>query len=218
MIPSPGRQPLPRLIDAVLAFTALIVLAPILLVLALVILITEGRPVLFRQMRIGKNGRPFLILKFRTMRSGAGPESAITAADDSRVTPVGTWLRKLKLDELPQFFNVLRGDMSLIGPRPEVPEYVQLDHPLWRAVLQSRPGITDLASLAFRDEEAMLRPAADADAYYRSSILPAKLRLNLLYQQTRTLPRDLKLLWLTARYSFCPLGYNRERILRSMGA
>ena len=218
MIPSPGRQALPRLIDAGIALVALIVLAPVLVVLALIVLAADGRPVLFRQKRIGKSGRPFLILKFRTMRAADGPRPANAAVDDSRVTRAGAWLRKTKLDELPQFLNVLWGDMSLIGPRPEVPEYVQLDNPLWRAVLESRPGITDLASLAFRDEEAMLRPVADADAYYRSSILPAKLRLNISYQQSRTLPRDLKLLWLTARYSFVPYGYDRERILRSLGA
>lgn len=217
MMPSPGNQILPRLVDAGLAFAALIVLAPVLAVLALVVLAAEGRPILFRQIRVGKNGRPFLILKFRTMHTGGVPGPAITSAEDSRVTPTGEWLRRLKLDEFPQFFNVLRGDMSLIGPRPEVPEYVQLDNPLWRTVLESRPGITDLASLAFRDEEAMLVPAVDADAFYRSSILPAKLRLNIFYQQSRTLPRDLKLLWLTARYSFFPRGYDRERILRSLG-
>jgi lipopolysaccharide/colanic/teichoic acid biosynthesis glycosyltransferase len=218
MIPSRRRHTLPRLIDAGVALIALIVLAPVLAMLALVVLCAEGRPVLFRQIRIGKNGCPFLILKFRTMHTGAGVQSAITATDDTRVTRIGAWLRKLKLDELPQFLNVLRGDMSLIGPRPEVPEYVQLDDPLWRTVLQSRPGITDLASLAFRNEEGMLGPVPDADAYYRSSILPAKLRLNIFYQQSRTLRRDMKLLWLTARYSFFPQGYDRERILRSLGA
>jgi lipopolysaccharide/colanic/teichoic acid biosynthesis glycosyltransferase len=218
MITFQNRQILPRMFDVSIAFLTLVALAPVLAALALIILATEGRPVLFRQTRIGKRGRPFLILKFRTMRPCSGPQSAITIADDSRVTRTGRWLRKLKLDELPQFVNVLRGDMSLIGPRPEVPEYVQLDNPLWRAVLQSAPGITDLASLAFRHEEVMLRPAADADAYYRSSILPVKLRLNLSYQESRTLSRDLKLLWLTARYSFFPRGYDRERVLRSLGA
>ena len=212
------RQTLPRLIDAGLALAALIVLAPVMAILALAVLCAQGRPVLFRQTRIGKGGSPFLILKFRTMRTSGVQESAITTADDSRVTPIGTLLRKLKLDELPQFLNVLLGDMSLIGPRPEVPEYIQLDDPLWLTVLRSRPGITDLASLAFRDEEAMLGPIAGADAYYRSTILPAKLRLNIFYQESRTFRRDVKLLWLTARYSFFPYGYDRERILRSLGA
>jgi lipopolysaccharide/colanic/teichoic acid biosynthesis glycosyltransferase len=217
MIPYSRKQTLPRLMDAGVALIALVVLAPVLAVLALVVLAAQGRPVLFRQSRIGKGGRPFLILKFCTMHSSGVLGSSITTAEDNRVTRLGVWLRKLKLDELPQFLNVLRGEMSLIGPRPEVPEYVQLDSPLWRAVLQARPGITDLASLAFRDEETMLGPADGADAYYRSSILPAKLRLNILYQQSRTLRRDVTLLWLTARYSFFPHGYDRQRILRALG-
>jgi lipopolysaccharide/colanic/teichoic acid biosynthesis glycosyltransferase len=108
--------------------------------------------------------------------------------------------------------------MSLIGPRPEVPEYVEPDNDLWRAVLQVRPGITDLASLAYRHEEAFLGSAADPEAYYRTSILPEKLRLNLRYQRSRSLRRDLKLLWMTARYSFYPRGFDREHIVRSLGA
>ena len=200
------------------ALVALIALAPLMALIAAAVLIGDGRPILYRQIRIGRNGRPFWILKFRSMgvRAGAGP--SITAAHDRRVTRVGACLRKLKLDELPQLINVLRGDMNLIGPRPEVPDYVETDNPLWRTVLASAPGITDLATLAFRNEEEILGAAADPDAYYRSSILPAKLRLNLRYQQSRTLLRDLKLLWLTARYSFFPRGYDRERILRSLGA
>lgn len=206
-----------RTADLAAALAALLLLAPVLMALSLVVL-AEGRPVLFRQRRIGKNGSPFFILKFRTMRSESGRGPAITAAHDARVTSAGRWLRRFKLDELPQFFNVLRGEMSLIGPRPEVPDYVDPCDPLWRAVLRSRPGITDLATLAFRDEEELLGPAADPDAEYRSVILPAKLRLNVCYQQSRTWARDLKLLWLTARYSFFPRGYDRNRILRSLGA
>lgn len=211
-----GQSPR-RLFDVVAALAGLIVLAPVMAVIGLAVLIGDGSPVFYRQKRIGKNGRPFVILKFRSMRSNGSGGPAITAACDSRVTRVGAWLRQTKLDELPQLLNVLRGDMSLIGPRPEVPDYVEIEDPLWRAVLASPPGITDLATLAFRNEEEMLGPASDPDAYYRSSILPAKLRLNVLYQQSRTLPRDLKLLWLTARYSFFPHGYDRDRILRSLG-
>jgi len=113
---------------------------------------------------------------------------------------------------------VLRGEMSLIGPRPELPDYVDLESPLWRTVLGAAPGITDLATLAFRNEEEILGGVSNPDAYYRSSILPTKLRLNVRYQESRTLARDVKLLWLTARYSFFPRGYDRERILRSLGA
>jgi lipopolysaccharide/colanic/teichoic acid biosynthesis glycosyltransferase len=206
-----------RLLDVAGALAALILLAPLLAIVTLLILISDGLPILFRQTRIGKNGEPFLILKFRTMRTGCGG-SAITASGDRRVTRTGAWLRGLKIDELPQLINVLRGDMSLIGPRPEVPEYVEFADDRWRKVLEVRPGITDLASLAFRNEEAILGPAADPDAYYRSVILPEKLRLNLQYQRSRSLPRDLKLLCMTARYSFWPQGFDRDRIIRSFDA
>jgi lipopolysaccharide/colanic/teichoic acid biosynthesis glycosyltransferase len=206
-----------RLLDIAGALAALFLLAPLFAIAALLILVANGRPILFRQNRIGKNGEPFVILKFRTMREGSGG-LAITTPADRRVTRVGAWLRTLKIDELPQLLNVLRGEMGLIGPRPEVPEYVALHDDTWRRVLEVPPGITDLASLAFRNEEAMLGPVADPDAYYRSVILPEKLRLNLHYQQSRSLPRDLKLIWMTVRYSFFPRGFDRDRIMRSLGA
>jgi len=125
-------------------------------------------------------------------------------------------LRRLKLDELPQFLNVLRGEMSLIGPRPEVPDYVQYEDPLWQAVLSIRPGITDIASLAFRDEEQLLGPVPDADRYYRAVILPAKLRLNILYLRSRSFMTDLRLLWLTALYSLAPSTFSRNRVLKTL--
>jgi lipopolysaccharide/colanic/teichoic acid biosynthesis glycosyltransferase len=205
-----------RLLDVVGALVGIALSAP-LFVIATLLILAEGRPVLFRQKRIGQNGCPFLILKFRTMRQGSGGP-AITTAGDGRVTKAGGWLRALKIDELPQLMNVVRGEMSLIGPRPEVPEYVELDDQLWQKVLAVRPGITDLATLAFRNEEAMLGPDTDPGVYYRSVILPEKLRLNLQYQRSRSLPRDFKLLWMTARYSFFPQGFDRDRILRSFGA
>jgi lipopolysaccharide/colanic/teichoic acid biosynthesis glycosyltransferase len=203
-----------RLLDVAGALAALILLSPLLAIVTLLILVSDGLPILFRQTRIGKNGEPFLLLKFRTMRTDCSG-SAITASGDRRVTRTGGWLRGFKIDELPQLINVVQGDMSLIGPRPEVPEYVELADDRWRKALEVRPGITDLASLAFRNEEAILGPAADRDAYYRSVILPEKLRLNLQYQRSRSAPRDLKLLWMTVRYSFCPRGFDRDRIIRS---
>jgi lipopolysaccharide/colanic/teichoic acid biosynthesis glycosyltransferase len=213
----PTQQLSMRMLEAAGALAALILLSPLLAIATLLILVGDGLPILFRQTRIGKNGELFLILKFRTMRKGCGG-LAITAPGDSRVTSVGAWLRKFKIDELPQLINVLQGDMSLIGPRPEVPEYVEHTDDRWRKVLEVRPGITDLASLAFRNEDAILGPAVNPDAYYRSVILPEKLRLNLQYQRSRSAPRDLKLLWMTARYSFFPQGFDRDRIIRSFGA
>ncbi len=215
--PLGSKQTVLRLLEATLALLALLILTPWLVLVAAIILIEDGPPVLFRQKRIGRNGWPFLVYKFRTMRPGSGNALSLTVANDARITAAGRWLRKFKLDELPQLFNVARGEMSLIGPRPEVPEYVRLDQALWREVLQSRPGITDLATLAYRNEEEVLLPAVDPDAYYRTVVLPEKLRLNVAYQKSRSLPRDLQLLWLTARYSLFPGGFDRERVLRSLG-
>jgi lipopolysaccharide/colanic/teichoic acid biosynthesis glycosyltransferase len=211
-----ARRRLPRPLDAALALAAVALLSPLLALAAMLIVLEDGGPILFRQWRVGKGGEPFRILKFRTMHAGIqGPP--ITARYDPRVTRVGGWLRALKIDELPQLLNVLNGTMSLIGPRPEVPEYVQFDEDLWRTVLAWTPGITDLASLAYRDEEAILAGAPDRDAYYRAVVLPEKLRLNVRYQEARCLTSDLKLLWMTARYSFFPRGFDRDRVLRALG-
>jgi lipopolysaccharide/colanic/teichoic acid biosynthesis glycosyltransferase len=210
------RTSIERLAEVVCTAAGLLVLAPVLAVLALLILWHDGLPVLFSQKRVGRNGKLFRIWKFRTMRAGA-PGSAITASGDRRVTRVGAWLRKFKLDELPQLYNVLKGEMSLIGPRPEVPEYVQLDSPLWQAVLQVRPGITDLATLLHRDEEQILGASADPNAFYRESVLPAKLRLNLAYLCVRSFWRDLNLIFLTLRYSLFPERFDRNHVKNILG-
>src|SRR5690349_12210537 len=141
-----------RLLDMSCAAAALLLLMPVLIALACMILWDDGFPCIFRQTRVGRHGKPFFIWKFRTMRV-AIPGSPITRAGDGRITNVGAWLRRLKLDELPQLVNVLKGDMSLIGPRPEVPQFVEPESQVWRAVLDVRPGITDLASLIYRSEE-----------------------------------------------------------------
>jgi lipopolysaccharide/colanic/teichoic acid biosynthesis glycosyltransferase len=154
------------------------------------------------------------------MRNGArGP--SITAASDPRVTRAGAILRKYKLDELPQLWNVARGDMSIVGPRPEVPRYVNYDDPRWRQVLEERPGLTDLATLVYRDEEQILAQASEPEAYYREVLLPDKLQLNLQYQRNRNLLFDLRLILTTVRYSFLPAGFNaaavRKALLRDLG-
>ena len=209
--------PVPRrLFDIGGALIGLVLLAPLFLFAMLVVLADDGWPVFFRQRRVGQNGEPFLILKFRTMRREAVGR-ALTVSGDSRVTRAGAWLRKRKLDELPQLINVLRGEMSLIGPRPEVPEYVEPDDELWRAVMQMRPGITDLASLMFLNEEEMLAPLGDPEACYRSSILPAKLHWNIRYQESRSLLRDFKLLWMTGWYSFFRAKFDGAHILEVLG-
>ncbi len=186
-------------------------LLPVLGAIALLIWWDDGFPVIFRQARVGRHGKLFNILKFRTMRVHA-PGLPITASGDHRVTRVGRSLRRFKLDELPQLMNVLRGDMSLIGPRPEVPEFVELNDPRWRAVLSVRPGITDLATLVCRDEERFLGATPDPARCYRETVLPAKLQLNLEYQRSRSFRQDLRLLFLTVRYSFFPAGFDPDRL------
>jgi lipopolysaccharide/colanic/teichoic acid biosynthesis glycosyltransferase len=205
-----------RLFDVACAATGLLFLLPAMAVLAAAILWDDGAPVFFGQTRVGRRGKPFRIWKFRTMHASSGG-SVITAAGDRRVTRLGAVLRRLKLDELPQLFNVLKGDMSLVGPRPEVPEYVQLEAPIWQAVLQVRPGVTDLATLLYRDEEKLLGTSGDPHALYRETVLPAKLALNLGYLQSRSFRRDLMLILLTIRYSFFPKRFDPDLIKRTVG-
>ena len=142
--------------------------------------------------------------------------TAITSGGDRRITPVGKVLRRYKLDEFPQLWNVVRGDMSFIGPRPEVPCFVDSGDPVWQAVHSVRPGITDLATLVYRDEEKLLAGFADPERGYREAVLPAKLALNLQYLERRSAARDLKLLALTIRYSFVPGGFDPERVRQAI--
>lgn len=184
-----------RLFDLLVALAGLLILAPVFLVIAGAVRLSSRGPVLFRQERVGCHGRPFLILKFRTMVQDAeqrGPQ--LTAGDDARVTGLGAVLRHYKLDELPQLLNVLRGDMSLVGPRPEVPRYVAQYTPAQRRVLEVRPGITDPASVAFRNEAAILAQAKDPERYYIECIMPEKLRMNLEYLDRRSFWLDLRLI------------------------
>ena len=187
-----------RLGDLFVAGTLLVLLGPPLLALGLVLLLGQGRPVLFRQSRIGRNGVPFDILKFRTMRSPQPGEAQVTAGDaDVRITPIGAALRRRRLDELPQLWNVLRGDMSLVGPRPEVPRFVEPNDPIWQAVLSVRPGITGPDALAFRNEGEALAYSTDPEAHYREVLLPAKLQIQAQYAAERSVLGDLRILFRT---------------------
>jgi lipopolysaccharide/colanic/teichoic acid biosynthesis glycosyltransferase len=188
-----------RLFDIFISAVGLLALSPLLAAIALAIWTASGRPILFAQPRIGRDFQPFAIYKFRTMRSGAGP--GITVAGDARITGVGRFLRAAKLDELPQFWNVLRGDMSLVGPRPELPEYVEMYRDRYRNVLAIRPGITDAASIRFRDEERVLARSADPLREYVERVLPAKLALAERYVRDRSLLGDLAILIRTALIS-----------------
>jgi len=206
-----------RFFDATCSAAALLFLAPVLAGIALVIMLDDGPPVFFTQIRVGRNGQPFRIWKFRTMRSDSHG-SVITAAGDDRITRAGVRLRKHKLDEIPQLFNVFKGDMSLVGPRPEVPEHVHFEAAEWQTVLQVRPGITDLATLLYRDEELILGASRDPDTFYRESVLPAKLLLNIAYLISRSFWLDLKLIFLTIRSSFFTENLDSDLIKRTFGA
>jgi len=212
-----GRRPyqaFERLFNATCAAAGLVFLVPVFAGIALVLILDDGPPVFFSQIRVGKNGKPFRIWKFRTMRVGS-QGSVITAAGDGRVTKAGAALRRWKLDELPQLFNVLKGDMSLVGPRPEAAEQVHLEAPVWQAVLQVRPGITDLASLLYRNEEELLGAVDDPNTFYRESVLPAKLLLNLAYLRSRSFWLDMRLILLTIWYSLLPERFDPDLVKRT---
>lgn len=181
-----------RVLDICLSLVGIVILSPLLALIAVAVKMGDGGPVFFRQERVGHNGRRFRIWKFRTMAVGAdkmGP--LLTVGQDPRVTKVGWWLRRTKLDELPQLINVLAGEMSLVGPRPEVPRYVALYTEEQKAVLKLRPGITDPASIRFRNESELLATAADPERYYVEIVMPEKIRLNLEYASKASVWTDI---------------------------
>lgn len=184
-----------RLIDIVVSGISLFILAPLFILIAVSIKLSSKGTVFYRQIRVGKGGENFQILKFRSMKSNTESlGSQITISGDSRITPIGKILRKFKLDELPQFWNVFIGNMSLVGPRPELPCYVEEYTDEQRRVLNIRPGITDIASIAYRNEEKMLALSPEPEKFYRSVVLPHKLTLNLQYISRVTFRNDLSLI------------------------
>ena len=192
-LPSMGRLLRKRAFDIVCAALGLLVLSPVLLLCALLVGLTSPGGVLFRQERVGKDGVPFTIYKFRSMRKdNAGLK--ISTSSDSRITPVGRVLRKAKLDELPQLWNVLKGDMSFVGPRPEVREYTDLYTPEQRQVLLVRPGITGLASIRYRNENDLLSASTDPNRTYVEEVMPAKLALDLEYIPRACVSYDVRLI------------------------
>jgi lipopolysaccharide/colanic/teichoic acid biosynthesis glycosyltransferase len=183
-----------RAFDVISAGLALLLLSPALLLVALAIRLRDGSPVLFRQRRVGRHGVPFVLLKFRTMRPDAASEGGLTIGKDPRVTPLGRFLRRHKVDELPQLVNVLKGDMSVVGPRPELEEFVAVYPDDYREILRLRPGLTDLASIKYRDEAALLVGSADPERTYLQEILPDKIRLAQQYLRSRSLTLDLRII------------------------
>ncbi len=187
-----------RVFDVALSLVAIILLSPVLLVISVWIVATDGFPIVYRGRRVGRDGEPFEMLKFRTMVKNADAIGGTsTADDDQRITRVGRVLRRYKLDELPQLFNVIGGTMSLVGPRPQVAWAVELYSAEERRVLSVLPGITDYASVRFPDEGRILRGSTDPDADYMRLIHPEKMRLSLEYVDQRSLRTDLKVIFQT---------------------
>ena len=189
-----------RALDIVVGSTLLVVTAPVLLTAALLVLVTDGRPVLFRQERIGEGGVPFRLTKLRTMRasdSGAG----VTTQGDSRVTPIGALLRRTSIDELPQVWDVVRGRMTLVGPRPESASLAERYPAGCRAVLQARPGLTGPAQLTYRERSAIPPQGwGDVEEWYLTTMVPLRVQADLSYLRRPTITATIRMLWLTAMF------------------
>jgi lipopolysaccharide/colanic/teichoic acid biosynthesis glycosyltransferase len=187
-----------RLFDLMMATIGLLLLGPVLLLIALLIKLDSSGPIFFRQERIGKQLRPFFIYKFRTMAFDALHKGGLITVDaDPRITRLGRILRKMKIDELPQLFNILKGEMSFVGPRPEVPRYVELFRQDYEEILTVLPGLTDLASLQYRDEAEMLRDTKNPEEEYIRRILPDKIKLAKEYLQRSSFYFDITLIFKT---------------------
>jgi lipopolysaccharide/colanic/teichoic acid biosynthesis glycosyltransferase len=183
-----------RVFDFIVSALGIVVFSPLLILSALLVKVDSPGPIFFKQQRIGKEFRPFWIYKFRTMRASLEQGPNITIGNDPRITGIGRLLRQSKIDELPQLINILRGEMSFVGPRPEVPQYVQLYRKEYQQILTVRPGLTDLASLKYRDEAALLAGAENPEEEYVTRILPDKIMLATDYIQRASFFFDLRLI------------------------
>lgn len=187
-----------RIFDVTASGLGLLLLSPLFLIVAIWIRLDSPGPVFYRQTRVGRYNKDFRLLKFRSMRVGSDKKGLITVGGrDPRVTRSGYWIRKYKLDELPQLINVFKGDMSLVGPRPEVRKYVDLYTPEQLHVLDVRPGITDMASIRYRNENELLEQAADPEQFYRDTVMQDKLRINLEYVSDHSFFKDIKIILMT---------------------
>lgn len=192
-----------RLFDLAMSFFAICFLSPLFIVVALLISLDSRGGVFFHQIRVGKNGKHFKLHKFRTMRPNAESSGQLTVGNkDNRITRTGVWIRKYKIDELPQLFNILKGEMSIVGPRPEVPKYVALYTKEQKQVLNVRPGLTDYASIDFIDENAILEKAENPEEAYIQEIMPMKLKLNIKYISEMSFATDLKIILGTLKAIF----------------
>lgn len=186
-----------RLFDVFSSLCVLLLFSPLFLLIAVWIILDSRGGVFYKQVRVGKNQREFGLLKFRSMRTNADKAGQLTIGNDARVTKVGRFIRKYKLDELPQVINILKGEMSVVGPRPEVPKYVSLYTNEQLKVLSVLPGLTDYASIEYLDEQRVLGAADNPEKLYIDEVMPAKLKLNLKYIQERSLAIDVKLIFKT---------------------
>lgn len=187
-----------RIFDVVFAMLCLVLFSPLLILIAILIKLDSKGSVIFKQIRVGRNMKDFHLAKFRTMYVTQGNSSLLTIGNrDNRITRIGYWLRKYKLDELPQLLNVLKGQMSFVGPRPEVRKYVNLYNEEQRYVLSVKPGITDWASVEFCNENELLKHAEDPETYYIERIIPAKIKQNMRYIKHNDILTDFKIIWLT---------------------
>jgi lipopolysaccharide/colanic/teichoic acid biosynthesis glycosyltransferase len=191
-----------RTFDIGVSFVGLILLSPLMLLAAVAIKLDSPGPIMFRQKRIGKGFHPFLIYKFRTMQEASGRRRSLTVGDEPWITPTGRLLRRTKIDEVPQLINVLKGDMSFVGPRPEVPEFVELFRSEYEEILKVRPGITDLASLKYRDEATILGQSENPEDEYIRHVLPDKINLSKEYIRRSSFFFDLTLILKTVRKLF----------------
>ena len=187
-----------RLLDIFSSALVLLLLLPLWLIIALAIVLESRGGVFYRQIRVGKGNKDFYLYKFRTMRTGSDQKGLLTVGErDSRITRVGYFLRKYKIDEFPQLLNVLKGDMSIVGPRPEVRKYVDMYTPEQMRVLSVRPGLTDIASIQYVHENELLAASDNPEKTYIEEVMPAKLALNLQYIDNQSVLGDLKLIWKT---------------------
>ena len=190
---------LKRIFDIILSLFGLIILLPFMLIIAVFIKFDSKGPVFFKQVRVTKGGKEFKIFKYRTMKVGSDKYSQITVGKDGRITKIGSFLRKYKLDEIPQLINVFIGDMSLVGPRPEVPKYVALYTDEQKEILRVRAGITDYASIEFSDENNLLALEEDSEKAYIEKIMPKKIELNKKYLSEISILTDIKIILLTIK-------------------
>lgn len=194
-----------RFFDVVISVVVLVLLSPFFLIIFLLVKLTSAGPVIFVQKRVGINNIDFNMFKFRTMRVNAAKDGSLTVGSrDSRITGVGFYLRKFKLDELPQLFNVIKGDMSLVGPRPELRKFVDMYTPAQRFVLSVRPGITDYASLRYKNENELLASANDPEKFYIEEVMPAKIELNKHYISNKGLKTYFFIIFTTVFTVFNP--------------